>query len=374
MQERLLQIGEWLKVYGEAIYGTSRWKTPYQVSEGLSGYRLKKDEDPMLKLTVDPEKGYAVREVFYTYNAARNSLYAIFPKFPGNKQLQLKNVSLLPGTKITFLGTQEDLQWKQVGEDFLINLPEYDPNKMQSYAYAIKITGYGAYLAKPSINVDYKKGVLVPTVSMNGGDRSVIRYTTDNTEPTEQSMLYLKPFNLYSSGIVKAKSFEAAKLPSATSEYRVIKYEWKKALKPMHTEPGIEYKYFEPATDINIGSVSRETVVKSGITPGISIEPKVRKEKFAFEFKGLIKIPRDGFYNFFIESDDGSKLFLDEMEIVNNDGDHGMLEKSGRAVLKKGFHKIKILYYDSGGDNGLKVSVQFGNGNKEEVPANILFH
>ena len=34
MQERLLEMGQWLSVNGEAIYGTRRWIKPAQWSEG----------------------------------------------------------------------------------------------------------------------------------------------------------------------------------------------------------------------------------------------------------------------------------------------------------------------------------------------------
>jgi alpha-L-fucosidase len=46
----------------------------------------------MMKLTVDPSPGYATKEVFYTYNNNTNSLYAIFPKYPSNKKLVLKDL------------------------------------------------------------------------------------------------------------------------------------------------------------------------------------------------------------------------------------------------------------------------------------------
>jgi hypothetical protein len=72
-------------------------------------------------------------------------------------------------------------------------------------------------------------------------------------------------------------------------------------------------------------------------------------------FEGFIKINKDGIYSFSTLSDDGSKLFIDDREVVNNDGEHGSVEETGKAALKKGFHKIKVVYFDGGGGNELKV-------------------
>ena len=145
-------------------------------------------------------------------------------------------------------------------------------------------------------------------------------------------------------------------------------------MKPKISGLGIGYKYYEPGGNITLESMNGAAVVRSGVAGRISLDQKLRKDKFAFEFSGFIKLKQDGFYTFFLQSDDGSKLFIDDTEILNNDGDHGMLEKSGRAFLKNGFHKIKVLFYDSGGDNGLKVFIQPPSGSKEELQANTLYH
>lgn len=62
------------------------------------------------------------------------------------------------------------------------------------------------------------------------------------------------------------------------------------------------------------------------------------------------------------------------MEVVDNDGEHGEIEKSGVVFLKKGFHKIEVKYFDSSGGNALKVFVQQEGKAKVEIPADILFH
>ena len=186
MQERLLQIGDWMNINGEAIYNTVRWRTASQWSDGLKGYKPKSGSgDLLLKLTIDPDPGYAVKEVFYTYNEKTNSLYAIFPKYPDNNKLVLKSVSLPAGTAISFLSTKENPGWKQEGENTIISLPAYNPNKIKApYAYVVKISNYGKFAKKPSIKVDYKNA-MQPVVTLQ--DDGVIHYTTDGTTPTGQS-------------------------------------------------------------------------------------------------------------------------------------------------------------------------------------------
>jgi alpha-L-fucosidase len=380
MQERLLQMGEWLKINGEAIYNTSRWKESSQWSEGKRDYK-DRSGDMLLKITIDPDPGYAVKEVFYTYNPTSKNLYAIFPKYPDNRKLILINMTLPAGTnKISFLSTKENLLWKQVGANVEINLPEYNPNKIKSpYAYAVKIENFGSFVSKPQIKTEYKQGQLMPLVTINSDEDGELYYTTDGSVPTRNSIHYIKPFIPEKSLNIKViacpiTEFPTIRIsPSAIVTQEIKVYQWKNAIKVSNAKSGIEYKYFEPTGKINSGSIN-STPTFSGVTDIISNENRRRPDKFAFEFSGFIKIDKDAIYTFFTDSDDGSILYIDDEEVVNNDGEHGNAEKSGKVALKKGFHKIKVVYFDSGGGNDLKVYLQADGGKKEELPALILYH
>jgi alpha-L-fucosidase len=373
MEERLLQIGEWLKINGEAIYNTVRWEVPAQWSEGKRDYHAK-GGDVMLKLTVDPDPGYAVKEIFYTYNANTNSLYAIFPKYPSGGKLVIKDMTLPANTTISFLSTKENVLWKQGGENVIVELPQYDPNKIKApYAYVLKIGNYGAFSKKPQIKVEYPNNGLQPLITLSAKANETIHYTTDGTEPTESSPAYVQPFTVEKTSLVKAKSFMVGSLPSAVAEENVKRYEWMKGAAVKGLKPGISYKYFEPDDNISLESVNANAKT-SGVANSISLEKKERKDKFAFLFDGYIRIMKDGIYTFYTQSDDGSKLFIDDAEVVNNDKEHGTQEKSGRAALKKGFHTIKVVYFDSGGGNSLKALVQTEGGKKVEISPTALFH
>lgn len=372
MQDRLLQMGEWLKLNGEAIYNTRRWKTSSQWSAGRRDYS-DRHGDMLLKITVDPDPGYAVKEVFYTYNPTANNLYAILPRYPQNRKVILKDLSLPTGTKLDLLSTGQSLVWKQTGANVEVQLPEYNPSTMKApWAWAIRIKQYGAFTPKPQVNAVYKDP-LRPEVTIQAVPGAKIYYTTDGSAVTTKSAVYKAPFVLGNTGPVKALAVKAGMLPSgeAKGDFRV--YNLMKAQIAGTVSAGLQYSYYE-GENLDIRSVETGTALKKGITSVINESLKQRKEKYGLLFTGYIRLDKQAMYEFFTTSDDGSQLFIDDELIVNNDGNHGMEEKSGKALLAMGYHRIKIIYFDSGGGNGLRVHVREGGGEKKELAGERLWH
>jgi len=95
---------------------------------------------------------------------------------------------------------------------------------------------------------------------------------------------------------------------------------------------------------------------------------------FYIRWTGKIRIPKDGNYTFILESDDGSRLFIDGKQIIDHNGLHAMEEKSGEAELKAGDHTIKIEFFENEVDAGCIFKWQPPGSAKETVPARVLFH
>lgn len=70
-----------------------------------------------------------------------------------------------------------------------------------------------------------------------------------------------------------------------------------------------------------------------------------RFEWFALDYRGAVYVPVSGIYKFRLNSDDGSKLYLDDSVVVDNDGVHGMLDESGTVKLAQGAHTFRLSYF-----------------------------
>src|SRR6185312_722423 len=70
-----------------------------------------------------------------------------------------------------------------------------------------------------------------------------------------------------------------------------------------------------------------------------------RFEWFAIEYKGFFKAKEGGDFLFRLVSDDGSKLFIDDKLVIDNDGLHGAYSKTGKINLDDSRHSIKIQYF-----------------------------
>ena len=142
MEERLKQIGEWLRSSGEAIYGTHAWKRSAQWSVGTVPHMEEKEfmsDYDITKMVDNPPAGYARVDAFFT--AKNDAVYAILPRWP-EKEFTMQNVSTAGDTKITLLETGDELQSQRNGMQLTIKVPAELRWKIPVRpAYVLKLTG-----------------------------------------------------------------------------------------------------------------------------------------------------------------------------------------------------------------------------------------
>jgi len=66
---------------------------------------------------------------------------------------------------------------------------------------------------------------------------------------------------------------------------------------------------------------------------------------FALNFNFNLKISEEGEYKFRVISDDGSKVFIDDALVIDNDKTQAATSRDGKVTLSPGSHKINVQYF-----------------------------
>jgi len=205
------------------------------------------------------------------------------------------------------------------------------------------------------------------TVEMKCAEpEGVIRYTTDGSAPTEKSTAYSEPLKLTETTTVKARFYRKTGVESVVTDATFEKVSPRKH-NGKTLVPGVRYDYYEGKWKTLPDFATLEPK-KSGIADSFSLAAREKNDNFALRFRGYVDIKEAGEYTFQTTSDDGSKLFIDGKEIVNNDGTHAMRAKSGTVNLKPGMVKIEVGYFEDIYHDGLKVSYKVPGGSLEAIP------
>jgi len=113
---------------------------------------------------------------------------------------------------------------------------------------------------------------------------------------------------------------------------------------------------------------------KKQVVDGIVVPDDFVTAAFALKYKGYIKVPATGIYTFYLTCDDGGKLYIANSVIVDNDGLHSAIEKSGQAALTKGTHPFLLDFIEGGGGFTLKLKYSFNGGIPRDIPDRWFVH
>lgn len=194
-----------------------------------------------------------------------------------------------------------------------------------------------------------------------------IRYTTDGSEPAASSRLYRGPFDVTSTTNIRAAVVRGK---NVSSSIRVSYVKLTPATIPSGFTAHVRLGKFSTVAQMLKAPVSKSVAVDSfslGVAGATGVD-----DSYGISFEGAITIPTDGVYTFSTRSDDGSMLTIGGAVVVDNDGLHGAVMKSGRVFLPAGRYPIRVDFFEAGGAESLEVTVKSPDGKMGPLDAGWL--
>jgi PA14 domain len=148
---------------------------------------------------------------------------------------------------------------------------------------------------------------------------------------------------------------------------------------------GLRYRFYSGGAPTKVATIPDMALVHTGVMRSPSyqfiFEDPANPDRtpwdkaWGFEASGFIDAPIDGVYQFVGGSDDGLTISIAGQLVVDNDGNHGYLRKSGTIALAAGLHPVRIGYYNAGGGGAIDVQWRAPGGELvERVPDAVWRH
>ena len=196
-----------------------------------------------------------------------------------------------------------------------------------------------------------------------------IHYTTDGSIPTLESPKYDGNLVLTETTDLTLRVFRPTGKRSDIVKTHFEKTEYSPATTAAPSNPGLKATWYD-FKGKTCAEIAAAPVKKTYRVEDVTIPKGVKSFIIGLTYKGYINIPEDGIYSFYLSSDDGSMLYIDGKQVIDNDGLHAPGEVTGQAALKQGYHPIEVQYFDHGGGS---INLKVCDNNGKEMPFTYLY-
>ena len=145
---------------------------------------------------------------------------------------------------------------------------------------------------------------------------------------------------------------------------------------PPASVPGLKVAYFEIDGINRLPDFTTLTPINQATLDTIKLDLpfKRRANDFALRFSGQITINEPGAYAFSTQSDDGSRLLINDKLVVDNDGIHGNQFRRGNITLEAGTHDFEVQFFNGGAGANLNVywRKEGGRGRGSRIPSALF--
>ncbi|MBS1706581.1 MAG: alpha-L-fucosidase [Armatimonadetes bacterium] len=322
--DRLKEIGTWMDVNHDAIYGTTA-----SLFESITWGR-----------STTKVHGNGATLNFFVFD------------WPKSGKLEIPGLASLPKSA-KILGHSENLKASAGMGSLELTVPHQAPDKHATVIQMEFATAPVVYRT-PKLHTDAEKFIDATEISMQAStDAMELHYTLDGSTPTAASPKYTKPVNVRTNAEVAVAGFVAGKQVTGVVKQKLQKVDpWPSSALDIAGN-GLAVKRYEGKWD-TMPDFAKLTPA-STYTASVPELPAKKEEFVALVFTGGIRVPKTGMYRFELTSDDGSLLLVDGKVVVDNDGLHGSTAKTELVALAGGMHRIEIRYFNKEGGADLSL-------------------
>ena len=174
--------------------------------------------------------------------------------------------------------------------------------------------------------------------------------------------------------VLKTRSYVDGIFPGYPVTVQFKKIDMLEAVKVTGLKSGVKYFYREGKGVMCARDQKAAPVIDTGILKTFNVDAIKDDRPFGYNFEGYIKVPETGVYTFWLEANDGAILYINGKEIIDNDGGHRSQRLDSKIGLKKGWHPIKVDYFQQGLAKNLILIWEGPGVESQQVSADVLFH